>query len=72
MQLAFIAYYIVSAVYVASMGAAQYYNNATNTSDDGGVSYYLKRAPCDVDVSDLSYVAVFKWFWHIFTASSYR
>ena len=56
MQLAFISYYIVSAVYVASMGTAQYYNNATNTSDDGGVSYYLKRAPCDVNVSDFSLV----------------
>ena len=35
------------------MGTAQYYNNATNTSDDGGVSYYLKRAPCDVNVSTI-------------------
>ena len=41
---------------MASMGTAQYYNNATNTSDDGGVSYYLKRAPCDVNVSTLSYL----------------
>ena len=56
MQLAFIAYYIVSAVYVASMGTAQYYNNATNTSDDGGVSYYLQRAPCDVNVSIFSLI----------------
>ena len=33
------------------MGTAQYYNNATNTSDDGGLTYYLKRAPCDTNVS---------------------
>lgn len=47
MQLAFLAYYVASAAYVASMGNSQFYNNATNTTDDGGVTYYLKRAPCD-------------------------
>ncbi|XP_060561475.1 choline transporter-like protein 2 [Ruditapes philippinarum] len=47
LQVAFFAYYVVSAAYVASMGKSQFYNNATNTTDDGGVTYYLKRAPCD-------------------------
>ena len=52
LQIAFVAYYVISAAYVGSMGSAEYYNNATNTTDDGGVSYYLKRAPCDVNVSN--------------------
>ena len=55
MQLAFFAYYVVSAAYVASMGKSQFYNNATNTTDDGGVTYYLKRAPCDEAVSCFCY-----------------
>lgn len=51
LQLAFLGYYVASAAYVASMGKSQFYNNATNTSDDNGVTYYLKRAPCDENVS---------------------
>ncbi|XP_053381020.1 choline transporter-like protein 2 isoform X2 [Mercenaria mercenaria] len=59
MQLAFFAYYVVSAAYVASMGASQFYNNATNTTDDGGVTYYLKRAPCDVNDQNTGEVCEF-------------
>ncbi|KAL4219650.1 hypothetical protein ACF0H5_022222 [Mactra antiquata] len=59
LQLAFFAYYVISAAYVASMGAAQYYNNATNTSDDNGVTYYLKRAPCDVNDNNAGEVCNF-------------
>lgn len=50
LQIVFLGYYVVSAAYVGSMGGSDYYNNGTNTTDDG-VNYYIKRVPCDVNVS---------------------
>ncbi|XP_064616892.1 choline transporter-like protein 2 [Liolophura sinensis] len=47
LQLAVIAYWVVSAVYIASMGSPQSYTNGTNTTDDGGLTYYIKRIPCE-------------------------
>ncbi|XP_052789549.1 choline transporter-like protein 2 [Mya arenaria] len=47
LQIVFLCYYVASAAYVGSMGSKDFYNNGTNTTDNGGVSYYIKRAPCD-------------------------
>ncbi|KAH3792773.1 hypothetical protein DPMN_146272, partial [Dreissena polymorpha] len=59
LQLAFLGYYLVSAVYVGSMGKKNFYNNGTNTTEDNGVSYYIKRAPCDVNDANTGKVCEF-------------
>ncbi|XP_067661086.1 choline transporter-like protein 2 [Haliotis asinina] len=58
LEIAFIAYWAVSAVYVASMGEANYYSNSTNTSTDG-VNYYLQRIPCTPSSSTAGSVCEF-------------
>ena len=50
LQVIYLAYYVVSAAYVGSMGGADYFNNGTNTTDADG-KYFIQRAPCSVDVS---------------------
>lgn len=59
LQLGFVGYYVATAAYVASVGNAQYYNNATNVTDDNGASYYLKRAPCDVNSKETGEICEF-------------
>ncbi|WAR31027.1 CTL2-like protein [Mya arenaria] len=37
LQIVFLCYYVASAAYVGSMGSKDFYNNGTNTTDNGGV-----------------------------------
>ncbi|XP_076436221.1 choline transporter-like protein 2 [Babylonia areolata] len=52
LQVAFVGYWLTSAVYVASMGSGEFYSNSTNTTKDG-INYYLTRIPCDSNDSTL-------------------
>ncbi|XP_076454507.1 choline transporter-like protein 2 [Babylonia areolata] len=58
LQVIFVAYWAVSAVYVASMGGSEYYSNTTNVTTDS-VNYYLSRIPCDSSDSNVGSVCDF-------------
>lgn len=58
LQVAFTGYWIVSVVYVASMGNSTYYSNPVNTTQDK-INYYLTRLPCDVNDTNVGKLCEF-------------
>ncbi|ESO92820.1 hypothetical protein LOTGIDRAFT_120296 [Lottia gigantea] len=61
-QIAFLAYWVVSAAFVASMGSAEYKGEIQNTTSDG-VNYVLERIPCTPNVCNnlLYYLLISKY-----------
>ncbi|KAL5013099.1 hypothetical protein ScPMuIL_011650 [Solemya velum] len=60
LQIVVVGYWAASAIYIASMGSAEFYSNSTTNKTTDGVTYYLERAPCDsADTSALGQACQF-------------